>query len=105
MLFDLRTYRCKPGTVSAQLGAYERDGFQPQCRHLGNPLFYGIVETGDVNSYVHLWKFSDAADRERRRQELYADEQWLLYRKKSAEAGFQIEQNNMLLKAAHFWCP
>lgn len=105
MLFDLRTYRCRPGTVSAQLAAYQRDGFQTQCRHLGDPMFYGIVETGDVNSYVHLWKFEDAADRERKRSALYADERWLHYRKQSSENGFQTEQQNTLLRAAPFWRP
>lgn len=105
MLFDLRTYRCRPGTVAAQLAAYQRDGFEAQSRHLGDPLFYGIVETGDVNSYVHLWKFEDPADRERKRSALYADEQWLLYRRKSAEAGFQTEQHSTLLRPAPFWRP
>ncbi|NEI71619.1 NIPSNAP family protein [Rhizobium lusitanum] len=103
MLYDLRTYRCRPGTVSAQLAAYAREGFAAQSRHLGDPLFYGTVETGDVNAYVHLWQFQDAADRERRRAALYTDEQWLAYRRLSAEAAFQTEQTNMLLKPAFFW--
>lgn len=105
MLFDLRTYRCRPGTVTAQLAAYERDGYEAQCQHLGAPLFYGTVETGDVNSYVHLWQFENAADREQRRSELYSDERWLLYRRKSAEAGYQTDQHNTLLKPAPFWRP
>ncbi len=86
MLYDLRTYRCRPGTVAAQLVAYADTGFAVQRRHLGAPL-YGTVETGDVNAYVHLWEFADAADRERRRAALYADQQWLAYRRRSAEAG------------------
>lgn len=103
MLYDLRTYRCRPGTVSAQLAAYAESGFAAQCRHLGAPLLYATVETGDVNAYVHLWQFQDAADRERRRAALYEDEQWLAYRRRSAEAGFQTAQTNMLLKPAFFW--
>lgn len=105
MLYDLRTYRCRPGTVAAQLAAYAETGFAAQSRHLGQPLFYGTVETGDVNAYVHLWQFADAADRERRRAALYMDEEWVGYRRRSAEAGFQTEQTNMLLKPATFWRP
>ncbi len=105
MLFDLRTYRCRPGTVARQLDAYAKTGFAVQSRFLGTPLFYGVVETGDVNAYVHLWQFQDAADRERRRAALYSDEEWLLYRRQSAEAGYQTEQTNMLLKPAPFWQP
>src|SRR5882724_10790923 len=55
MLFDLRTYRVRPGTLAAQLDLYAREGFAAQGRHLGAPVFYGTVETGDVNAYVHLW--------------------------------------------------
>jgi hypothetical protein len=103
MLFDLRTYRVRPGTLAAQLDLYAREGYASQCGHLGAPLFYGSVETGDVNTYVHLWQFSDAADRERRRAALYADGTWLRYRQLSAEAGYQTSQVNTLLRPAPFW--
>jgi hypothetical protein len=103
MLFDLRTYRCRPGTMTSQLELYATDGFAAQSRHLGAPLFYGVVETGDINAYVHLWRFRNAEDREQRRAALYADDEWLSYRRTSAEAGYQTEQTNMLLKPAPFW--
>lgn len=76
MPFDLRTYRCRPGTVARQLELYAASGYQAQCHHLGEPAFYGLVETGDVNSYVHLWRYRDAADRQARRAALYADPEW-----------------------------
>ncbi len=105
MLYDLRTYGCRPGTMARQLGLYAEQGYDAQCRHLGTPLFYGTVETGDVNSYVHLWKFESAADREARRQSLYLDKYWLAYREEGAKLGYQISQNNTLLKPAVFWQP
>ena len=103
MIFDLRTYTVRPGTMAKQLALYEEHGFAAQVRHLGNPLFYGVVETGDVNTYVHLWKYESAADREVRRSALYGDKDWLNYRKLSAEAGYQVSQTNTLLKEAPFW--
>lgn len=44
--------------------------------HLSDPAFYGLVETGDVNSYEHLWRYRDAA----RRVALYVDLEWRAYR-------------------------
>ena len=103
MIFDLRTYRVRPGTMAKQLELYAEHGFAIQTKHLGKPIFYGIVETGDVNSYVHLWKYDNAADRDRRRKALYDDNDWLHYRKLSADAGYQVSQSNMLLTQAPFW--
>lgn len=103
MLYDLRTYRCRPGTVAKQLALYAEAGFDAQCCHLGVPLFYGTVETGDVNSYVHLWQYDNAADREARRAALYRDPDWRDYRARGAELGYQIAQENTLLIPAPFW--
>jgi NIPSNAP len=105
MLFDIRTYRVRPGALTAQLEVYAQEGYAVQCRYLGAPIFYGTVETGDVNAYVHLWRFRDAADRERKRTALYTDQAWLQYRQRSAEAGYQTEQTNTLLRPAPFWRP
>lgn len=105
MLYDLRTYRVQPGTMARQLALYAENGYEVQCRHLGNPLFYGVVETGDVNAYVHLWQYENAAEREAHRAALYADADWLRYREMGAEKGWQTEQKNTLLKPAPFWIP
>jgi hypothetical protein len=103
MLYDLRTYACRPGTIGKQLGLYAKDGYDIQCRHLGDPLFYGLAETGDVNSYVHLWAYENAADRDARRAALYNDPGWLAYRETGAEKGWQVSQANTLLRPASFW--
>lgn len=105
MLFDLRTYRTKPGTLGKQLDLYARSGFDVQRRILGDPVFYGVVETGDVNSYVHLWQYENAADREARRIELYLDDEWRAYREEGARLGYQTGQTNSLLRPAPFWNP
>ena len=105
MIFDLRTYQVRPGTMAKQLALYEEHGFDIQSKILGDPMFYGVVETGDVNSYIHLWQYVDAADRERRRKLLYENDRWLKYRKLSAEAGYQISQTNTILNNAPFWAP
>ncbi|MEC8027675.1 MAG: NIPSNAP family protein, partial [Pseudomonadota bacterium] len=55
MLLDVRTYRCRPGTINAHLALYNEMGKAPQTRHLGQPLAYLKTETGDPNEYVHIW--------------------------------------------------
>ena len=59
MLFDHRTYTCKPGTLPKQMALYEKHGMRAQQRHLGKPLFYAVTETGPVNSFVHIWVYKD----------------------------------------------
>ncbi|MDH3451616.1 MAG: NIPSNAP family protein, partial [Gammaproteobacteria bacterium] len=100
-----RTYTCRPGTIMKQLALYETNGWAPQTRHLGQPLLYAITETGDVNSYVHVWVYEDAADRQRRRGAMHADPDWQAYLALSAEAQYLISQVNKILTAVAFFTP
>lgn len=103
MIFDHRTYTCHPGTIKRHMKLYEEHGFKVQSRHLGAPLLYGSVETGDVNSYVHVWVFQDAADRAARRAAMAADPEWQKFLKLSAEAGNLVSQMNTILNPAAFF--
>ncbi|ASJ74129.1 NIPSNAP family protein [Granulosicoccus antarcticus] len=105
MLYDVRTYRCQPGTIAAQLKLYKEHGWDVQRKHLGEPLVYGQVETGDVNSYIHIWVYESAADRENRRKNMVADPLWQVFLKHSAAAGNLILQTNTLVKPAPFFDP
>lgn len=102
MIFDHRTYTCRPGTIQRQLALYEEHGLATQRRHLGEPILYGFVETGDVNSYVHVWVYDDAGDRAKKRAAMQADPAWQAYLKASAEAGYLIRQENKILQAVSF---
>ena len=103
MIFDHRTYRCQPGTIKKQMKLYEDNGLAAQVRHLGEPLLYAATETGDVNSYVHIWVYESAADRETKRAAMQSDVEWQNYLKQSAEAGYLIEQVNKILTPAPFF--
>nr|WP_209427218.1 NIPSNAP family protein [Pararhodobacter sp. SW119] len=105
MLYDHRTYTCRPGTIARQMKLYEDHGWPVQLRHLGAPVLYGRVETGDVNSYVHVWAYDDAADRAAKRAAMAADPDWAAYLKKSAESGYLVSQVNTLLTPAPFLQP
>ncbi|MEM8664694.1 MAG: NIPSNAP family protein [Pseudomonadota bacterium] len=102
MLFDHRTYVCRAGTIKAQLALYEEHGYPVQVKHLGKPLLYGSTETGDVNTYIHVWVYDSAADREQKRKNLVADPGWANYLAKSREAGYLLSQTNTLLNPVSF---
>ena len=102
MIFDHRTYTCRPGTIKKHMALYENKGWAIQSRHLGQPLMYAVTETGNVNAYVHIWVYQDAADRAARRAALGADPEWLTYLKASAEAGYLVSQENKILTPVSF---
>lgn len=104
MLLDVRTYKCKPGTIGKHLALYEAKGKAPQFRCLGEPLAYLKCETGDPNEYVHIWVYENAGDREAKRAKLWADEEWLAYTRASAELGALESQANKLMTPVGF-CP
>ncbi|SFG38840.1 NIPSNAP protein [Palleronia marisminoris] len=103
MIYDHRTYVCRPGTIGKHMKLYADHGWTIQRKHLGDPVVYGAVETGDVNSYVHIWRFEDAADRARKRAAMKDDPDWQAYLAKSAEAGYLVRQENKILTPAPFF--
>ena len=102
MLLDHRTYTVKPGTMAKQMALYQEFGLKAQKRHLGEPLAYLITESGEVNTYVHIWVYKDAADRAARRAAMQADPEWQTFMQKNAEAGYLIGQKNSLMTPAPF---
>lgn len=102
MLLDHRTYTVRPGTMRKQLALYEKHGLAPQKRHFGEPLAYAVAETGDVNTYVHIWVYEDVADRAARRASLMQDPEWRAYLEMNAEAGYLLKQESKLMSPVPF---
>ena len=105
MLYDVRSYVCRPGTIKKHLALYAEHGYAVQRRHLGEPLAYLQTESGNVNSYVHIWCFENAGDREVRRAQLQRDPEWIGFLEKSAQAGYLLSQDNQLMVRAPFFNP
>jgi hypothetical protein len=102
MIFDMRIYTCKPGTVPLQMELYKQYGYATQVKHLGEPALYGITETGPINTYVHVWAYASAAEREQKRAAMQADPDWQTFLGKSREAGYLIAQENRILTGVSF---
>lgn len=103
MLYDVRTYTCRPGTLKRHLALYAEHGFNTQRHHLGEPLAYLQTETGNVNSYTHIWVFVDAADRAVKRLALQRDLAWVKYLEKSSNAGYLVSQDTRLMVPTPFF--
>ena len=97
MLLDVRTYRTLPGRVPAQLELYKRLGYPVQLRYMGEPLCYAVAESGELNTFTHVWVYESAADRETKRAKMAADPDWKTFLAENAKAGHVIEQKNCLM--------
>ena len=104
MLVDHRTYRIKPGMTQAHLDIYEKHGLAAQTGISARRSPTCIAESGDVNTIVHQWAYEDAADRMRRRANMWADPEWLGYIQKLNESGYLVEQKTSLMIPTKF-CP
>jgi hypothetical protein len=98
-----RAQGVRSGTLKKQLALYERFGWEIQRKHLGDPLAFLITETGNVNSYIHIWQYNDAEDRVRKRARLADDPAWQLYLERAGEAGYILSQETSLLVDAPFF--
>lgn len=98
MLVDERTYLIRPGGLQCYLQWHQTHALPLMREHLGEPLAYFTGADGELNTFVHLWGYADAADREARRARLYADARWLDYRRATGEQGWVVAQHNRLLQ-------
>ncbi|MDO9411278.1 MAG: NIPSNAP family protein [Pseudolabrys sp.] len=105
MLLDVRTYKTLPGRVPAQLELYKKYGYHVQLRYVGEPLCYAVAETGELNTFTHIWVYESAGDREEKRARMAADPEWKIYLAENAKAGNIIEQRNSQMTPVAFAPP
>lgn len=75
MIFELRTYLCRPGKAPEYLDRFRREGVGHVTRHLPM-LGYWLAETGPLNAIVHLWAYASLEERDACRATLAADAAW-----------------------------
>lgn len=97
MLVDERTYRIAPGCLERYLAWHVLHALPLMREHLGEPLAYFTGADGEPDTFVHLWGYVDAADREARRARLFADPRWLAYRRATGEQGWVVDQHCRLV--------
>ena len=99
MIYEMRTYRMKVGSVPAYLKLVEEEGIEVQKGHLGELVGYFSSEIGPLNEIVHIWAYADLADRAERRARLAADPRWRAFLPK-IQALIETMENKILLPAA-----
>ena len=102
MLLDVRTYKCKPGRVPAQLELYKKYGYPVQLRYMGEPLCYAVAESGELNTFTHILVYESAADREEKRGRMAKDPDWAVYLAENVKAGNLVAQENRLMTPVAF---
>ncbi len=86
-----------PGRVPAQLELYKKYGYPVQLRYMGEPLCYAVAESGELNTYTHVWVYASAADREAKRAKMAQDPDWKTFLAENAKAGNLVSQENCLM--------
>ncbi len=79
MIYEMRTYRLRTGTVPEYLRLVEETGIAIQIEHLGRLAGYFSSEIGRLNEIVHVWAYESLDDRERRREALARDPRWVAF--------------------------
>ncbi|MFT8674339.1 MAG: NIPSNAP family protein [Acetobacter sp.] len=79
MIYEIRTYQLKTGTVPAYVKAVSEEGIGIQKDYLGTLVGYFFSEIGPLNQIVHIWAYKDLADRDARRAALGDDPRWVAF--------------------------
>ena len=101
MIVEERIYTLYPGKTSEYLRTYEHEGLGIQKPLLGRMIGYYLSEVGTLNLILHMWAYSDLAERDMRRGSLMADPRWQAYVKKIQP--LILHQENRILKPASFF--
>lgn len=99
MIYEIRTYSMKIGSVPAYLKLVEEEGIAVQKSHLGQLVGYFSSDIGPLNEIVHIWAFEDLNDRAARRARLAADPRWQTFLPK-IQALIETMDNKIMLPAA-----
>ena len=100
MILEERTYTIRTGLVQEYLALYEREGYAPHRRFLGDPVGFFVTEVGTLNQVVHLWRYDSMADREQRRAKLAQAPNWGDYL--DAATPFLLRMENRIMVPTAF---
>lgn len=82
MIIDYRAYTLHSGTVAAFVELFEKEGLEPQLRICGGFMGLFRTEVGNINQIIMMFAYEDAAERQRRRDQLYQDPAFQAYLQK-----------------------
>lgn len=103
MLYELRTYTLKVGTMGEVLNLYGNEGYpafsaEEKARLVG----YFTSDTGTLNQIVHLWRFEDDAERRTHWKSVFSNEAFMKFAAK-LRPNILTQENKLLNEAP--WGP
>lgn len=76
MIYELRTYTVRPGTIGEMVKAASTVSREVRGDNYGKLEGYWLTEIGPLNQVMHLWSYSDLNERTRLRAELAKNSRW-----------------------------
>jgi NIPSNAP len=76
VIVEQREYHVFTGRLPEVLRLYETEGVPLQQEFLGRLVGAFTVDVGAPSTYVQIWAYESAGDREERRARMQADERW-----------------------------
>ena len=76
MLYELRTYTCKQGTVADVAKAASTISVDIRKDDYGKLEGYWVTEIGPLNQVVHMWSYKDLNQRAEMRAALSKNPRW-----------------------------
>jgi hypothetical protein len=76
MIYELRTYSVKPGTVGDMVKAASTVSRDIRGDNFGKLEGYWMTEIGPLNQVLHMWSFRDFEERSKLRAELAKHPRW-----------------------------
>ena len=76
MIYELRTYTLKPGTIGDMVKAASTVSRDIRGDNFGKLEGYWSTEIGPLNQVLHMWSYSDLNERMRLRAELAKNPRW-----------------------------
>jgi hypothetical protein len=102
MIVDVRIYTCKPYKMAEFVALYKDMGWPLQQKYLGRCLGWFTTVEGELNTVVHLWGYDSQADREARRDAMYADPAWQAFLQRGSELQLMVKMENRICRPTDF---
>lgn len=101
MIFEMRTYRFRPGKAAQYLKTYGEMALDLQLKHQKNLVGFWQTELGALNRTVNIWAYDSIEARNAAKAALGAEPGWHKYLE--AAQPLLEDQESVILKPAPFF--
>ena len=77
MIYDMRIYELKPGTLPEYMAAVREIGLPVRQSHGVKLAGWYYTDIGTLNQAIHIWAYEDAADLEKKMKAVRTDPRWV----------------------------